>query len=301
MRAFFFLFLTNMAVMVTLSVILTLTGAGNYITAQGINLSALAAFCLVWGFGGSFISLMISRWMAKRMYSLQMVTNLGGGPFAPQVNDWLYQTVRQLAERANIPMPELGVYQGSPNAFATGPSKSRALVAVSTGLIENLSEQEIVAVLAHEIAHIKNGDMVTMSLVQGCLNAFSMFLSRVLAYAVEAAVNKGESRSDGLRMGLTFAFDLLFSFLGFIVVSYVSRAREYRADAGAALLMGNIQPMVLALKRLDGKTEPLADGLKTLGIGGESSSSMTDLLRSHPTIEKRVAALQKGTYLKVAF
>lgn len=301
MRAFFFLFLTNMAVMVTLSVILTLTGAGRYMTAQGIDLSSLAVFCLIWGFGGSFISLMLSRWMAKRAYSLYMVTESGSGPFSPQINHWLYQTVQQLSERARIPMPELGVYEGSPNAFATGPSKSQALVAVSTGLMENLSEQEVVAVLAHEIAHIKNGDMVTMSLVQGCLNAFTMFLSRVLAFAVETAVNKGESRSEGLRMGLTFAFDLLFSFLGFIVVAYVSRAREYRADAGAALIIGNAHPMVAALQRLSGKTEALPDGFKTLGIGGDSASSMADLFSSHPSTEKRIEALRKGTYLKTAF
>lgn len=292
-RIFLFV-LTNILVMVSVSIILSVLGVGNYLTAAGINYGALMVFCLVWGFVGSGISLLMSKWMAKRMMGVEIVDDRG------QYGD-LVRKVHQMAKMAGITkMPEVGVYQSPEvNAFATGPSKNNALVAVSTGLLQQMNSDEVEGVLAHEVAHVANGDMVTMALVQGVVNAFVMFFARIAAFALQNAMSGDNEDDRPANTGWAYhisvmVFEIAFSFLGMFVVAYVSRIREYRADKGGAQFAGK-HKMVAALKRLQQKLDYVDDsheGMKTLKIS--SKKGMMNFLSTHPSLEDRIAALERS-------
>ena len=234
--------LTNLAVMLVLGVAASLLGVNRFLTASGLNLGTLLGFAAVMGFGGAFISLLMSKPMAKWSTGAEVI-NDSNDP----VHRWLVATVAQHAERAGIAMPEVAVYDGEPNAFATGAFKNSALVAVSTGLVQGMTREEVAAVLGHEIAHVANGDMVTLTLIQGVMNTFVVFLSRVIGYFVDKVLLN--NKNDGVGIGYivtTIVLDIVFGFVAAIVVAWFSRQREFRADAGAAKLMGNSQPMVNA-------------------------------------------------------
>ena len=284
-RIFLFL-LTNIAVVVTLSIVLNLLGVGRYISPDGgLDLQALAVFCLVWGMGGAFISLQMSRWMAKRATGVQLVDGKAGRAEA----DWLYATVARLTQAANLPMPEVGVYESAEvNAFATGPSKSRSLVAVSSGLLRSMKPDEVEGVLSHEVAHIANGDMVTMTLLQGVMNAFVMFLARLIAFAMRS----NDSRSSHSSWMVVMVLEIGLGILGSLVTAWFSRQREFRADRGGATLAGR-ERMLAALKRLAVNRE-LVDtqhqALATLKISGARGWMV--FLSTHPPIEARIAALE---------
>ena len=293
-RIFLFL-LVNILVMVTITVVLQLLGVQPYLTAQGVDLVQLAVFCLVWGMGGAFISLALSRWMAKRMMGVQVIDPESRDPGAQQ----LLQTVNRLAQGAGIPMPEVGVYQSDDiNAFATGPTKKRSLVAVSTGLLRKLDRPEVEGVLGHEISHIANGDMVTMTLLQGVVNAFAMFLARVVAFAVAQAVRRDDS--EGISQGIYFVcvlvFQIVFMILGSLVVMAFSRWREFRADAGGARLAGR-DSMVRALEALRRDVDALSPSespaVNTLKIS--SSDGFARFFSSHPPLEERIERLRRAT------
>jgi heat shock protein HtpX len=281
---------TNIAIMVTLSIVLSLLGISGYVRVDGrLDYAALMVFCLVWGMAGSFISLLMSRWMAKHAMGVHLVDGkTGQGEL-----DWLYATVRQQTDRAGLPMPEVGVYDSPEvNAFATGPSKSRSLVAVSTGLLRSMRREEVEGVLAHEVSHIANGDMVTMTLIQGVVNAFVMFFARVIANIVRNAVDE---RISGLVSFLVLiVLQIVLGLFGMMVVGWFSRAREFRADAGSAALAGR-DKMIAALRRLQTTKELVDQGhpsLATMKISG--AQSWLALMSTHPPIEARIAALQNA-------
>ena len=291
-RIFLFL-LTNLAVVLTLSVVVSLLGLDRYVTDSGLNLGSLAMFCLVWGMGGAFISLQMSRFIAKRSTGMRLVDGQSGNADA----DWLYGTVEALTRKAGLPMPEIGIYEsGEVNAFATGPSRSKSLVAVSTGLLRSMGRQEVEGVLAHEVAHIANGDMVTMTLLQGVVNAFVMFLARVVAFAISNSGSRdGERRGNGGGSFLVMmALQIVFGILGSMVTAWFSRQREFRADAGGATLAGR-DNMISALRRLM-TTHELVDtqqsALATLKISGARGWMV--FLSTHPPLEQRIAALEAG-------
>jgi len=281
--------LTNLLIMVTLMIVLSVLGVTGYVTADGLNYGALMVFSLVWGFGGAMISLAISRWAAKTAMGVQLVDGRTGQAEL----DWLYQTVEQLTRKAGLPMPEVGIYNSPEvNAFATGPSKSRSLVAVSSGLLQGMRREEVEGVLAHEVSHIQNGDMVTMTLIQGVVNAFSIFFSRVIANIIRQVVD--ERISTLVYFVATIVFDIIFTLLGFIVVAWFSRAREFRADAGAATLSSR-NNMIAALQRLMANKELVDNSqpqLATMKINGVRSGLFA-LMSTHPPLEARIAALQK--------
>ena len=289
MKRIALLVLTNLAVMVVLGIVASVLGVNRYLTANGLNLTALLGFSLIMGFGGAFISLLISKPMAKWSSGVQVITEPRSADEA-----WLLQTVQNLATKAGIGMPEVGVFEGAPNAFATGAFKNSALVAVSTGLLQGMTREEVEAVLGHEVAHIANGDMVTMTLIQGVMNTFVVFLSRVIGYAVDSFLRKGDDRSSGPGIGYyvtTIALDIVLGFAAAIVVAWFSRHREFRADAGAAQLMGRRQPMINALASLGGMhPAELPKSVASLGIAG----SIGKLFSTHPPIEERIAALQNA-------
>ena len=277
--------LTNLAVMVVLGLITSIFGLNRYIGPNGVNITSLLGFSLVMGFGGAIISLLISKPVAKWSQGVKVINE-------PQNADeaWIVDTVRKFADKAGIGMPEVGIYEGAPNAFATGAFKNSALVAVSTGLLQGMTKEEVEAVIGHEIAHVANGDMVTMTLIQGVMNTFVVFMSRIIGSLVDGALRKGESSGPGIGyMITTFVLDIVFGFLASIVVAWFSRHREFRADAGAAKLMGRPQPMIHALQRLGGMTPgELPKSMAAMGIGG----SMGALFSTHPPMEERIAALQ---------
>ena len=281
--------LTNLAVMLVLGVVTSVFGLNRYLSAYGMNYGSLMVFSLFIGFTGSIISLLMSKQMAKWTTGLQLITQ-------PRTADeaWIVQTVQRLAERAGIGMPEVGIYEGEPNAFATGAFKNSALVAVSTGLLSGMTRDEVEAVIGHEVAHIANGDMVTMTLIQGVMNTFVVFLSRVIGYAVDSFLRKGDSESSGPGIGYyvtTIVMDILLGFVAAMIVAWFSRQREFRADAGAAQLMGRKQPMVNALARLGGMVPgELPKSMQAMGITG----GIGKLFSSHPPIEERIAALQNS-------
>ncbi|MSO82335.1 MAG: protease HtpX [Acidobacteria bacterium] len=286
-RIFLFL-LTNIAIVVTLSIVLNLLGVGRYISPDGgIDMQALAVFCLVWGMGGAFISLQMSRWMAKRATGVKLVDGKTGRAEA----DWLYATVARLTQQANLPMPEVGVYESPEvNAFATGPSKSRSLVAVSSGLLRTMRQEEVEGVLAHEVAHIANGDMVTMTLLQGVMNAFVMFLARLIAFGMRSSDSRD---SRGSSWMVVMALEIGLGMLGSLVTAWFSRQREFRADRGGATLAGR-EHMLAALRRLASSRE-LVDtrqpALATLKINGAKSWMV--FFSTHPPLEARIAALER--------
>ena len=292
MKRIFLFMATNIAIMVTLMIVLSLLGVTGYVTADGLDYGALMVFSLVWGFGGAGISLLMSRWMAKSAMGVQLVDGRTGHADL----DWLHQTVEQLTRKAGLPMPEVGVYDSPEvNAFATGPSKKSSLVAVSSGLMRSMRREEIEGVLAHEVSHIQNGDMVTMTMIQGVVNAFSIFFSRVIANIVRQLVD--ERISGVVFFVATIVFDIVFSVLGMMVVAWFSRAREFRADAGATVL-SNRNNMIAALQRLQ-VNQALVDNsqpqLATMKISGGKATGLKLLMMTHPPLEERIAALQKPT------
>jgi len=279
--------------MITLSIVLSLLGVTGYITPSGLDYSALMVFSLIWGMGGAFISLQMSRFMAKMAMSVQLVDGTSGQPEL----DWLHQTVGHLSRKAGLPMPEVGIYDSPEvNAFATGPSKSRSLVAVSTGLLRSMRREEVEGVLAHEVAHIANGDMVTLTLIQGVVNAFVLFFSRIIANLVRQMVD--EKISSLVFFVTTIVFDIAFGILGSMVVAWFSRAREFRADAGGAQLAGKAN-MIGALQRLmqnKDMVDTAQPQLAAMKISGAQSGFMA-LISTHPPLEVRIAALQKAQIL----
>lgn len=280
--------LTNFAVMAVLLITTRILGVDRFLTANGLNMTALAGFSLVIGFGGAIISLLISKPMAKFSTGARVINQ-------PQTADeaWIVETVRRFADKAGIGMPEVAIFEGAPNAFATGAFKNSALVAVSTGLLQNMTKEEVEAVIGHEVAHVANGDMVTMTLIQGVMNTFVVFLSRVIGYAVDSFLRRGSDSNSGPGIGYyvtTIVMDIVLGFLAAIIVAWFSRQREFRADAGAASLMGRKQPMINALARLGGLTPgELPKTMQALGITG----SLGKLFSTHPPIEERIAALQQ--------
>ena len=279
---------TNIAIVLTVSLILNFLGVGRYVSADGIDLGALMIFCFVWGMGGAMISLLISRWTAKRMTGVQLVNGRTGDATA----DWLYATVEQLTRKANLPMPEVGIYPSEEvNAFATGPSKSKSLVAVSNGLLRSMSRPEVEGVLAHEVAHIANGDMVTMTLLQGVVNAFVMFLARIIAFALTRGGGR-DDRGGAPSFMLVWILELVLGVVGMIVVAWFSRQREFRADHGGATLAGKAD-MLAALRRLGanrGLIDPRHEALATMKISGKWSG----LFSTHPPLEQRIAVLERA-------
>jgi heat shock protein HtpX len=291
MKRIFLFIATNIAVIAVMSIVLSLLGVDRFITQAGLNLPMLLVFSLVVGFTGSIISLLISKPVAKWSTGARVID-------APSSSTelWLIDTVRKLAERAGIAMPEVAVYEGEANAFATGAFKNSALVAVSTGLLQSMTKEEVEAVLAHEISHVANGDMVTMTLVQGVVNTFVVFLSPVVGYFVDRALSSRDSNNNGGQgigyMVTVLVCQIVFGIAASVIVAWFSRHREFRADAGAAKLLGSPQPMMNALARLGGITPAsLPQGLASLGINDKPG--FMSLFSSHPPIEVRIAALRE--------
>ncbi len=289
-RILFFV-LTNLAIILTLSIVMSLLGIGGYtLPGGGLDYTGLMVFCLIWGMGGSFISLQMSRWIAKRATGVHLVDGRTGR----RELDWLYRTVERLTKKADLPMPEVGIYNSAEvNAFATGPSKARSLVAVSSGLLNKMTPDEVEGVLAHEVAHIANGDMVTMTLIQGVVNTFVIFFAKIAAFAVRQAM---DSRSSWMvSFVVEIVLYIVLGFLGAIITGWFSRQREFRADHGGAQLAGRDR-MIGALKRLAG-TQDLIDthqeALATLKISDKRA--WVALFSTHPPLERRIEALERAS------
>lgn len=278
---------TNLAVVLVLSVVLNVLGLDRALMQQGIQVGPLLVFSFVVGFTGAIISLLISKPMAKWTTGARVIEQP-----ANESEAWIVDTVRRLATTAGIGVPEVAIYEGDANAFATGAFKNSAMVAVSTGLLQSMNKEEAEAVLGHEIAHIANGDMVTMTLLQGVVNTFVVFFARVVGYFVDRTVFRSE-RGIGMGYYITvFACEILFGVLASLIVAYFSRRREFRADAGSATYLGTPQPMIHALARLGGIAPgQLPSSIQTLGISG-SPSGLSAMFASHPPLEARIAALQ---------
>ncbi|MCD2518087.1 protease HtpX [Massilia sp. G4R7] len=279
---------TNVAVMLVLSLTASLLGVNRFLTSNGLNLGMLLVFAALMGFGGAFISLLMSKPIAKWSTGARVIAQP-----ANATERWLVDTVAAQAQRAGVKMPEVAVYEGEPNAFATGATKNSSLVAVSTGLLQSMTQEEVEAVLAHEVAHIANGDMVTLTLIQGVVNTFVIFLARIVGYFVDSMLRKNdeESSSPGIGYMVTvIVCEILFGILASIIVAWFSRQREFRADRGAAQIIGRPQPMIAALRRLGGLAEgELPKNMAAFGISGKGALA---LFSSHPPIESRIAALQ---------
>jgi len=286
MKRIFLFLATNIAVLVVISIVLRVTGIDQAMASRG-GMGPLLAFSAVVGFTGAFISLLMSKFIAKMSTGARVITGSEG-----ETQAWLVETVRKLAEKAGIGMPEVAMYEGPPNAFATGAFRNSALVAVSTGLLQSMNRQEVEAVLGHEIGHVANGDMVTLTLIQGVLNTFVVFLSRIVGSIVDKAVFNNE-RGTGPGYFITvIVCQILFGLIASMIVSWFSRRREFRADAASAGLLGSPSPMVSALKRLGG-IEPTAlpESMKALGINDKPG--FMSLFSTHPPIEQRIAALEQ--------
>ncbi len=281
---------TNLAVVLVLGIAANLLGLNRFITANGLNLGQLLGFALLMGFGGAFISLLMSKPIAKWSTGAQVINNS-----QDPTHRWIVGTVEGFAKKSNIGMPEVAIYEGEPNAFATGAFKNSALVAVSTGLLQSMTREEAEAVIAHEVAHVANGDMVTMTLIQGVMNTFVVFLSRVIGYFVDKVVLRNNNDGPGIGYYITtIVLDIVLGILAAIIVAWFSRQREYRADSGAAQLMGRKQPMINALARLGG-LDPgnLPQSVQAMGISARPSGFMA-LMSSHPPLEDRIRALQQA-------
>jgi len=278
---------TNLAVMLVLSIVLKLLGLDRTMYTQtGISYGGLLAFSAVVGFTGSIISLLMSKQSAKWSTGAQVIEQPTN-----EAEAWLVETVRRLATKAGIGMPEVAIYEGDPNAFATGAFRNSALVAVSTGLLQTMNKEEVEAVLAHEVAHVANGDMVTLTLIQGVVNTFVVFLARIVGSIVDKAIFRTE-RGTGPGYFITvMVCQIVFSVLASIIVAYFSRRREFRADSGAATFLGNPQPMINALKRLGG-VEPGELPKAMNGFGIADKAGVMALFSTHPPLEERIAALQ---------
>lgn len=284
---------TNLAVMLVLGLVTSFLGVNQYLTANGLDLGSLLAFAGIMGFGGSFISLWMSKTIAKWSTGARVIEH-------PQTEEeqWLVDTVSKLALVAKLPIPEVAVYEGDANAFATGPSKRNALVAVSSGLLQSMTREEVEAVLAHEVAHIQNGDMVTLTLIQGVVNTFVFFLARVVGHLIDQAMRSRSDQGNSHHgqggfgyMATVFVCELVFGILASAIVMYFSRQREFRADRGAANLLGSPAPMAAALRRLGAiSAGALPQNMAASGIAG--GGKLLALFSSHPPIEERIAALQ---------
>jgi len=288
MKRILLLIATNFAVMLVLSVVVSVFGIERWLAAEGIDYYSMLVMSAVFGFGGAFVSLLISKWIAKMSTGARVIDGSEG-----TTEGWLVQTVRKLAQEAKVGMPEVALYEGAPNAFATGAFRDSALVAVSTGLLESMSREEVEAVLGHEISHVANGDMVTLTLIQGVLNTFVFFLSRVVGFIVDRAVFRTE-RGVGPGFYITmFVCQILFGIAASAIVAWFSRRREFRADAGSASLLGTPRPMIAALSRLGSiQAGDLPDQVKAFGIN--SHSGLAALFATNPPIEQRIAALQSA-------
>jgi len=286
MKRVLLLLATNIAVMLVLSIVVSVLGLDRWLAADGIDYMSLLWFSAIFGFGGAFISLLMSKFIAKISTGAQVIDGSEG-----TTQYWLLQTVHQLADKAGVGKPEVAIYEGPANAFATGAFRDSALVAVSTGLMESMSKKEVEAVLGHEISHVANGDMVTLTLIQGVLNTFVFFLSRVVGFIVDKAVFRTE-RGVGPGFYITMIVcQILFGILASMIVAWFSRYREFRADRGSANLLGTPEPMIAALSRLGAlETGGLPDSVKAFGI--DSRSGLSQLFATHPPIEVRIAALQ---------
>jgi heat shock protein HtpX len=283
---------TNLAIMLVLSISASLLGVNHYLNARGLNLGMLLAFAGLMGFGGAFISLWLSKPIAKWSTGARVIEQPANG-----AEVWLLNTVAAQAQRAGIAMPEVAIYEGAPNAFATGATKNSSLVAVSTGLLDSMTKEEVEAVLAHEVAHVANGDMVTLTLIQGVVNTFVIFLARVVAYFVDQFLRRDEEESagPGLAYGITaMVCELLFGILASLIVMYFSRQREFRADRGSAQILGSPRPMIAALRRLDSLAHGVESLPKNMAAAGIAGGGVTSLFASHPSTEERIAALQQA-------
>ena len=285
-RIFLFL-ITNLAIVVMLSVIMAFLGVGRYVGPDGIDTGALAVFALVWGMGGAFLSLQMSRFIAKKATGVRLVDGRTG----QDELDWLYSTVARLTQQASLPMPEVGLYESPEvNAFATGPSKRRSLVAVSSGLLRSMRRDEVEGVLAHEVAHIGNGDMVTMTLLQGVINAFVIFFARLIAFAMRSSDSRSSYGSSYL---VIIVLEIVLGIFGSLITAWFSRHREFRADGGGAALAGR-ERMLGALRRLAANRELVEtqhQALATLKINGTRGWMV--FFSTHPPLEARIAALER--------
>jgi heat shock protein HtpX len=293
MKRIFLFLATNLAVLVLISIVLNVLGVGNYLAANGVDLDLgkLLVFAAVIGFTGSLFSLAISKWSAKRMMGVQVITQPRNA-----TESWLVSTVQRQAQQAGIGMPEVGVFDSpEPNAFATGARRDAALVAVSTGLLQNMSQREAEAVLGHEVSHVANGDMVTLALIQGVVNTFVVFLSRIIGHTVDRVIFKTEEGHGPAFYITSIICDLLLGLLASMIVMWFSRQREFRADAGGARLAGRPE-MISALERLQQRhAGPLPDKMAAFGISGTKASGLRRLFMTHPPLEERIAALRSAT------
>lgn len=290
MKRIFLFLATNLGIVLVLSITMRLLGVEPYLTANGLNLSSLLIFALIMGFGGSFISLAISKWMAKKSMGVRVIESPGNAN-----EQWLVDTVRRYSEQAHIGMPEIGIFETPEvNAFATGMSKNSSLVAVSSGLLQQMTREEAEAVIGHEIAHIANGDMVTLALIQGVVNTFVMFLSRVIGYFIDKVIFKTENGTGPAFFISMIVAELVLGVLASIIVMWFSRKREFRADSGGAYLAGR-QNMIAALERLNSlHPAPLPDRMAAFGISGGVASGLKRLFLTHPPLSERIQALREN-------
>lgn len=293
MKRILFFLITNIAILIVLSIVLSILGVGPYLTEYGLNYTSLLIFSAVFGMGGAFISLALSKWMAKRFTGAQVITSP-----ANETESWLIATVSELSRKSGINMPEVAVYPSQDqNAFATGMRKNNALVAVSAGLMNRMKREEVRAVLAHEVSHVANGDMVTLALIQGVINTFVIFFSRVIGHTVDRVIFKSE-RGHGIGFWITTIIaELVLAVLASIIVFWFSRKREYRADSGAADLVGK-KPMMGALESLGASVsmEHLPDSMAAFGISGGKRSGIARLFATHPDLGERIRALAESPY-----
>lgn len=290
MKRIFLFIVTNLAVVLVMSIVLSLLGVNRYLYRSGLDLGSLLVFSLVVGFTGSIMSLLMSKRMAKWSTGAYVIDSPSNA-----TEQWLLNTVQRLSMEAGIRMPEVAVYEGEPNAFATGAFKNSALIAVSTGLLQSMNHEEVEAVLGHEIAHVANGDMVTLTLIQGVVNTFVIFLARVVGFVVDNVLSRNsENGRSGVGYFFTvFVCEILFGVLASMIVAWFSRYREFRADAGSARLLGSSRPMIHALQRLGHmQSGDLPKNMTAMGIS--SRSGFMSLFATHPPIEKRIEALQTG-------
>ncbi len=293
MRRIIYFLVTNLAIMLVLSTAMRVFGVEPYLTAYGLNYQSLLIFALVFGMGGSFISLALSKWTAKRMSGAKVIKEP-----ANDTERWLVRTVSELAAKSNIGMPEVAIFPAEDmNAFATGMSRNKALVAVSAGLLRKMDRDQVKAVLAHEVAHAANGDMITLALIQGVVNTFVLFLSRVIGHTIDRVVFKNERGHGPAFWITTIIAEIVLAILASIVVFYFSRKREYKADSGAAELVGK-RPMMGALAALKASVaQPhLPDKLAAFGISGTKRTGLKALFATHPDLDDRIGALERSVY-----
>jgi len=291
MRRIVYFLITNIAILIVLSIVLRILGVEPYITAYGLNYQSLLIFAAVFGMGGAFISLALSKWSAKRLTRAQVITSP-----ANETERWLVRTISELASRSGIGMPEVAVYPSDDmNAFATGMKRNNSLVAVSTGMLRRMDKEKIRAVLAHEVAHIQNGDMITLALIQGVVNTFVIFFARVIGYTVDRVILRNE-RGHGIGFWVTTIIaEIFLSILASIIVFWFSRKREYRADSGAADLVGK-KPMVGALESLKASIQQphLPDQMAAFGISGSKKRGLSALFATHPDLDDRISVLMES-------